>query len=262
MIRRLATAGLVLTVGAVLAACGSATASTTTSKSTAAASAGRGFRGAAGQLVRIDGATLIVSGASGDTTVTYGDATMISETRSETVANITVGECIAATGTAQSGGGIAVDSVRVSQQINGSCAGGFGGGGPRPSPRPGFSPPPQFANRAAVRGTVESVSGTSVTVKSASGAAQVITIPTTVTVTVLQTVQPSSLETGQCVLAIGSRSASGNVSARSITIVPAGPNGCLSGRGSFGGFPGGRGFPGGGAGGGSGDGAGSGTSST
>ena len=42
---------------------------------------GRGFRnGAAGQLVKITGSTLILSGVSGDTTVVYDSSTPISRT--------------------------------------------------------------------------------------------------------------------------------------------------------------------------------------
>jgi len=215
--------------------------------------------------VQIKGSTLIVSSSAGDTTVTYAGSTVFTQTRTGSVASITTGACVVATGSKQSDGSLAVDTVRLSQQVNGTCAaaaapgfggGGGGGGSTRPSPRAGFTPPPQFANRASVRGLVVAVAGTSVSVQTTAGSTQSITIPTTVTVTTVQAVQPSSLQTGQCLLATGPRDASGTVSARTVTIVPAGPSGCFTGRGAFGGGGfgggsfGGGGFGGGGAGGG------------
>ena len=93
------------------------------------------------------------------------------QTSTGTLADITAGSCITATGTKGAGGTVTAATVILSAPVNGSCAGaGFGGGGtfsPRPgasfSPRPSFSPPPQAAGFTAVRGQVKSVTGTSVT---------------------------------------------------------------------------------------------------
>lgn len=246
---RLALAATSIIAVGALAACGGASASSTSSASPSPGV--RAVRAAAGQLVQIEGTTLVLSGAAGDTTVDYTPSTTFTQARTATVASIATGECIVATGTRQTSGAIAVDSVRLSRPTGGSCATGgfrFGGGAPR-TPRPGLSLPPQFASRAAVRGTVSAVAGTSVTVQPPSGAAVTITVPTTVPVTIAQAVQASALDTGECLVAAGARSASGTVTAQSITIVPAGPSGCFSGRGGFGGGFGGFGGFGGGGGG-------------
>ena len=147
--------------------------------------------------------------------------------------------------------------MRYSQAVNGSCTTGLGnrppgaGTGTRPTPqgtprpRPTLAPgqlPPAFAI-----GKVTAVSGTSITLQPATGAAQTITVPTTVTVSELDTVPASTLETGDCISATGSKDSSGNVTATSLSIVPAGPSGCFTGGGGFGGFGGGR-FGGGGGG--------------
>jgi hypothetical protein len=249
---RLTTALVSVAGGLAVVACGSATASTTSNSGSARPSGRAGLRGAAGQLVQIRGTTLTVSGAGGDTTVTYNGSTTFAQTSTANLAEIAPGQCIVATGTKQAGGTVSVDTVRLSQPVNGSCAGGgfgFGPGGAPRSPRAGFTPPPQFANRSSVRGKVTQVSGTSVTVQPASGAAEAITVPTTVPVSIVNVVKSSVLQTGQCLLASGARSSSGTVSARVITIVPAGPSGCFTGRGGFGGaFGGFGGFGGGGPG--------------
>ncbi len=165
-------AGVIASLGVV--ACGGAAASGNTGAATPSPSGGRAglARNAAfGQLVQINGQTLILSGANGDSTVTYATTTTITQTSTGTLADITAGSCITATGTKGAGGTVTAATVILSAPVNGSCAGaGFGGGGtfsPRPgasfSPRPSFSPPPQAAGFTAVRGQVKSVTGTSVT---------------------------------------------------------------------------------------------------
>jgi hypothetical protein len=61
----------------------------------------------------------------------------------------------------------------------------------------------------------------------------------------------ADLAIGECVLATGTKDTSGTVSARSLSIVPAGPSGCFTGGGfrrGGGGGGGGGGFGGGGGG--------------
>jgi len=256
-------------VGALaLAACGSAAAGTTTPKpgsSPTPRNGARAFNGAFGQLVQIKGQTLIVSNAQGDSTVDYTSSTVITQTSTATFADITSGECLTATGTKDSSGQVTASNVTVRNAVNGSCSaaalfgpggpgGGRNGGAPRTpnpnaSPRPSFSPP---ANLGRANGLVTGVDGTSVTVQdtSASGGATTttITVPTTVRVSRVDTVDSSALQTGECVTAAGQKDSSGALQARSLTIVPAGPSGCTAG-GGFGGGRfggGGGGFPGGG----------------
>ena len=164
----------------VVVGCGGAAASGNTGAATPSPSGGRaGFGGNAafGQLVQINGQTLILSGTNGDSTVTYASTTTITQTSTGTLADITAGSCITASGTKGAGGTVTASTVVLSAAVNGSCAStGFGGGGtfsPRPgasfSPRPSFSPPPQAAGFTAVRGQVKSVTGTSVTLTESTG---------------------------------------------------------------------------------------------
>jgi len=86
-----------------------------------------------------------------------------------------------------------------------------------------------------------------------TGAARTVIVATTVRVSRSSLASASDLALHQCLSATGTRDGSGKVTARAISIVPAGPTGCFTGGGGgFGGFGGfGRG-PGGGTGGGGG----------
>src|SRR5579862_5516731 len=135
----------------------------------------RNGNAAFGQLVQINGSTLILSGTTGDSTVTYASTTTITQTSTGTLADITAGLCITATGSKDATGALTATTVTLDKPVNGSCATtGFGGGGgtftPRPgaSPRPSFSPPAGFAGLTFARGQVKSVTGTSVTLTEAT----------------------------------------------------------------------------------------------
>src|SRR5207244_1785618 len=69
--------------------------------------------GASGQLVQINGNTLILTGANGDVTVTYTTTTTITKMSTATLADITAGECIFANGAKDSSGLITATSVRL-----------------------------------------------------------------------------------------------------------------------------------------------------
>jgi len=251
----LGAAGVATCLGVV--ACGSAAASTAPSASASPSARGRGgfARNAAfGQLVQINGTTLILSNTTGDATVTYATTTTITQTSTGTLANITPGMCVTATGTKDATGTLTATSVILSAAVNGSCATTrFGGGGgtfsPRPgaTPRPSFSPPAGAAGFDIARGVVKTVSGTSVTLTDATtGTATIISVPTTVKVITTTVIQPTALQTGECVTAVGPKDTAGVVAASSITISPAGANGCTEGFGG-GGFGGGGGGFGGGS---------------
>ena len=248
-----------------VAACGSSTAARTSATGTPSPQ-GQGRRGgAAGELVRITGSTLVLSTQNGDVTVTAASATPVTRTRTGTVADIVAGSCIIASGQKDAGGTLTASTVRLSPKVDGSCSGPglFGNGGPNGAPtggvfrtpNPDRTPPPGVTPPQFTRGEVTAVSGTSVTVRATDGSSSTITVPTTVQVAVSAPATFADLAVGDCVLATGPRSTSGTVAARSLNIVPAGPSGCFTGRG-LGGFGGGRGGFGGGGGGGAGGGGG------
>jgi len=252
---------LIAATGAVaalaIAACGSsgsAAGNATSSSTSSAAGNGQGAarlgrNGAAGELVQINGTTLVLNTTNGDVTVNVGGSTPVTQTRTGTVADIVVGSCIVATGNKDSSGAVTASTVRVSPAVNGSCAGpGLGAPGGQPptgatpraeaSPNPSRTPNP---NAGFVRGLVTAVSGTTVTVRDPRGGSGSVTVPTTVRVTTSSPGSAADLTLGQCVAAVGSKDSAGVVSATALSIVPAGPSGCFTGgngRG-FGGFGGG-----------------------
>jgi hypothetical protein len=250
---------IVMSAGAVamlvLAACGSSNAAGTASSSGSSSASsqngrGPGRNGASGELVKISGTTLILNAQSGDVTVVYNGSTRIQKTSTGTVADIVAGTCIVATGQKDASGAVTASVVRLSPKVNGSCAlGGPGaGGGARPTPR--GTPRANPANTGFATGEVTAVSGTSVTVLDATGGSRPVTVPTTVRVSKSSPASASDLGVGDCVLATGPKDSSGTVTARTLSIVPAGPSGCFTGgggRGFGGGFGGGAVAPAGGA---------------
>ena len=246
-----------------LAGCGAAA---TAAKSPASPSPGAGnaFRnGAAGQLVQINGQTLILTGPNGDTTVMVTTSTSFAKTSLATLADITTGTCVVATGRKDpTTGAITATNVRLAPKSSAGCtAGGFGPGGavggiPRPNATPRPTPSGQ-PNAAFVFGEVTAVSGTSVTLLTQTAGSQTITVQAAATITVNAVVSETALQNGQCLRAVGSRDSAGNVLATAITITPAGPSGTCTtavgggrrGGGGAGGGGGGFAPPGGGAGG-------------
>ncbi|MEA2684573.1 MAG: hypothetical protein QOK05_2901 [Chloroflexota bacterium] len=238
----------VLIAGLGLAACGSAAASGSGAASASPSPNGRARNGAQGELVQMNGTTLILSASTGDVTVAYTPATTFQKTSNATFQDISAGECIVASGAKGASGDITVASVRLSVPVNGVCAiaqgpGGAGApGGTRAAPSPGAAAP--NAAIGLVAGMVKSVSGTAVAVQPSTGSAQTLAIPTTVAVSRSSSVSASDLALHECLTAQGAKDSSGTVSAQSITIVPPGPTGCFTGTttGGFGGGgrPGGR----------------------
>lgn len=233
----------------VLAACGG---TVSAAKISPSPSSGNAFRnnGASGQLVQINGQTLIVTGPNGDTTITVTSTTTYTKTSIGTLADITKGTCILATGQKDpTSGAITATTVRVSPKASAGCATpGFGRGAtPRPSPPVAASPRPTPSgqvNAAFVTGEVTAVSGPSVTVQTAASGNQTFSVASSATITDTAEVTEAALLNGQCLRATGPRDSAGNVQATSVTITPAGPSGTCTtgggGRGFGGGFrPGG-----------------------
>ncbi|MHB8587417.1 MAG: hypothetical protein ACYDA0_01035 [Candidatus Dormibacteraceae bacterium] len=228
------------TVGMVAAACGSAA---TAANTPASPSPGRAhFRnGAAGQLVQVNGQTLILTGPSGDLTVTFSGTTTFTRTSTAVLADIVPGVCITAIGQKDSTGRLTATTVRISPKPSAGC-GATGRFGPSASPPAGASPRPTPSGQPAmafVSGEVTAATGISITVLTNSSGSQTITVPTTAALTTTVLTSSNDLRTGECLRAVGARNSAGNVQATSITITPAGPSGtCVTG---FGGRRGGRG---------------------
>ena len=236
---------LAATVALVAAACGSAaTAANTASPSPSSGRGGAQFRnnGASGQLVQINGQNLILTGPSGDLTVTLSSTTTFTRTSTAVLADIVPGDCILATGQKDSAGLLTASTVRLSPKPAAGCA-AAGRIGPNASPPPGASPRPTPSGLppvAFVSGEVTAAAGISITVLTTTSGSESITVPTTAAVTTTVAASSADLQTGECLRATGARDSAGSVQATSITITPAGPNGtCVTG---FGGRGGGGGF--------------------
>ena len=227
-----------IAAGLIVGACGGAA---TASNSSASPSAGRGAQprgGAAGQLVQINGQTLILTGASGDISVAFTSATTFSRTSTAVLADIVPGLCLVATGQKDSAGVLTAATVRLSPKSAAGCgAGQFGppNGATGASPRPTPSGQPAQPAMPLVSGEVTAASGTSITVLTATTGAQTITVPTVATVTKNSSASTTDLRIGECLRANGPADAAGLVQATSIAITPAGPSGtcatAIGGRG-------------------------------
>ena len=209
--------------------------------SSPSASAGRGTA-VAGRLSQLSGVRLLLNGQNGQFTVTYDRSTRFQRTDPGSPSDITIGACINATG-ASGPGGVTASIVQVSASVNGACGtGNAGSGGPGQGrfPNGGNVGNGGAANFGAVRGKVTAVSGSSVTVQPTSGTDVTLTVPATASISKTEPATSKQLAVGQCIAAVGQVDSSGAVKARSVTITPAGPDGC-----TFGGFgPRGRPTPG------------------
>ncbi|WP_236796788.1 DUF5666 domain-containing protein [Amycolatopsis sp. GM8] len=250
MIRRtvLAAAGAALAL--TLAACGSSSGGTPAAPaSQAPASGAAGARGpaASGTIAAVAPASIEVQNPSnGQVTVNYSSSTTFTDRVSGALSDVAVGTCVAVTGT---GTPVAAKSVEISAADNGTCAIGGGGPGQRPQngggsgtarpSRPSGAPRPSGANDArGTFGKVTAVSGTGFTVEQdnrqtgATTSVQVTVDPTT-TYQKTESANSSALKVGECAVATGQADDTGAVTAKTISLSQAGPNGCqgFGGRG-------------------------------
>jgi hypothetical protein len=235
------------TAAFLLAACGASANTSTSSPSPGGANAFR--NGASGQLVQINGQTLILTGPNGDVTVTYSTSTTFTKSSMANLGDIAPGACIVAGGVKDASGVFTATNVSISPKPATGCAARnfvpspAPGASPRPSPSPRPSGQP---NGTFVSGEVTAVSGVSVTVLTEASGSQKIVVASGTTIAKNATVAATALQNGQCIRANGSRDSAGDVQATSITITPAGPSGtCTNGGGGRG--PGAGGAPPGGA---------------
>jgi hypothetical protein len=226
---------VIIAAGLMAAACGNGAKAANSSTSPSPGGTAQFRNGASGQLVQVNGQTLILTGPNGDLTVTISGSTSFSRTSTAVLADIVPGQCLVATGQKDSTGQLVAMTVRLSPKTAAGCATANRVG---PSPSPGASPRPIPSGQPAqafVSGEVTAAVGVSVTVLTAGSGSQTITVPTTAPVTRMLSASAADLQTGQCVRANGTRDAAGTVQATSIAITPAGPSGtCTTGFGGRG----------------------------
>jgi hypothetical protein len=229
-----------------LAACGSSSGSGGTSAATPSQSpagangqgGGRGGPAADGTIAAVASSSLEVqSPSAGQVTVNFSGSTTFTNRASASLADVTTGSCVLVTGTGQP---ITAQTVDVTAASSTGCqlgGGGMrpqnGGGGTRPSwpagaPRRGQGAP-GGGGRAA--GKVTAVSATGFTVQQdnpQTGATTdvQVTVNGSTTYTKAESANASALKVGECVTANGQADSTGAVTATTIAISQAGPNGC------------------------------------
>jgi Domain of unknown function (DUF5666) len=290
-IRLLAGATVALAAAGTLVACsktsgsGAAAAANTpapassgsSSPSSSASRAARGIRPAAlGTIAALAAASMEVQNPqSGQVTVTFGSKTAFTETKATTKASVVVGTCVAAMAARSASSGSAAPSssapsasprprvtsftaatVVITQPVNGTCNGGFGGG-PNGSGALGPGGPPSgafpsgapsggfgrggFGNFARANGKVTAVAASTMTVVGTTRTGSItytVTVDPSTVYTATGSGTAASLAVGKCVIAFGSTGSTGDVSATRIAVSPASASGCTTagfGRGRFGG---------------------------
>ena len=229
-----------------------------------------------GMLAGLAGSTLTVQARNGNnTTVVVTSSTSYLQTTSASASDIAKGDCVRVAGTGSASSGVQASTVVITKPTPKGCtrnpAGGarrgagsgrFGngtpgsGGPPFTSPNgtpftlPGGSTVP--SNIAAAFGTVISVSGQQLTVKSqvsqtnnkSKAKTRTVTVTLTGSTTLSQTntAAESNLAVGSCVSANGTPDSLGTITAKSVTISQPVNGSCAGGFGGFGGgFRGGAG---------------------
>jgi hypothetical protein len=305
--RRLASAaGLLAVMSLLAAACGgggssaakapattTAPVTTTTTPAAATNAGGAGSPGGAsafgpaatGKIASITGNTLEVQNTeTGQTTVDLTASTTITASLKASLSDVTVGECVTATGSKGLAGAVKATSVTIFSSTSGTCNRGFGGGGgafggggfggrtggtfPGAGSRPRTTVTRPTGTVAFASGKVTAVSGSTITVQgtrfafaggrtsttngalgtttTVSPGPEIVTVSSATKYLKSGKATASQLTVGECATAIGSTNSIGVVTARALTITQPTSTGCTA---SFGGFGGGFGRGGGGGGG-------------
>ncbi|MEV7973651.1 hypothetical protein [Cellulomonas sp. NPDC089187] len=250
----------------LLAACSSGSDTTTSSDDTASAPPAQdgqlpqGGGGVSGEIAAVSDALMQVQGDDGQTAVTWDDSTTITQTVSAALTDVTVGVCVSAT----VGDDDIATSIVISQPVDGSCVGGFGGGGGGlrqgevPSGMPtdlpeGEAPegmPTDRPDGAAgggfgqfTTGLVTAVDGSTITVDAVSMGepgdeateptteSTALTVGDATTYTTSVDADATAITVGRCVQAQGEQDDSGQMSASTLMLSDATDGSCTTGFG-------------------------------
>jgi hypothetical protein len=283
-IRLFAAATAALAVAGTLVACsssktsGSGAAATSqpapassgsSSSSSSGARPARGVRPAAqGTIAALAATSLEVqSPQSGQVTVTFGPKTAFTQTTAAAKASVVVGTCVAAMAARSQSSGSAVPStpapsatpparvtsftaatVIITQPVNGTCNGGFGGlngsaapSGPPSGAFPSGAPSGGFGRggfgggfAARATGKVTAVTASTMTVVGSTRSGPItytVSVDPSTMYTATGSGTSASLAVGKCVIAFGSTDSTGAVAATRIAVSPASSSGCTVGFG-------------------------------
>ena len=180
-----------------------------------------------GEIVATRDGTVIVATPDGsDSRFTVDAGATVTQQTIDDVSDLTVGSCAFATGQRDIRGYVVAARVLITAHGPTGCTrpgAGLGGGSRRAGGGAGST--------AVAGGEISAVRGMVVTVIGASGVDHFTAGPIT-PVSRLVAADPGTLGAGVCVLARGTPEPTGEVLARTISIVPASVGGCFAGRGS------------------------------
>jgi hypothetical protein len=217
-----------------VAACG---ASNTTKPSTAAgpttsaatsstpSAAPNGKAWVSGMIASVSGDAIQVTQQAANATVDFTPSTKITEVTPAQLTDVTAGSCVAVHPTrdsADTGGAITAQFVRISPAVNGQCA--------EPKHPAGAPPSGGAAKHRLVTGTVASVAGNTITVNgtdaNGSSSPASVTVTDTTKYTKKAATDAQALAQGKCLAARGNKDDSGTLQATTISVQQADNGSC------------------------------------
>jgi hypothetical protein len=173
-----------------------------------------------GMIASVSGDAIQVTQRSGNATVDFTPSTKITEITPAQLTDVTAGSCVAVHPTrdsADSGGAITAQFVRISPAVDGKCQ----------EPK---RPAGGNAKHRAVSGTVATVAGNTITVNATdadgNGSQSNVTVTDTTKYSKQTATDGQALGQGKCVAARGTKDDSGTLQATSISVQPADNGAC------------------------------------
>jgi len=182
---------------------------------------GRFGESAVGTIASINGDTLVLTTTQGLVTVNLSANTSVEQTLTAALADLQIGQFLAATGTADISGNIVANSISVRRQnqSNGFVPPGgvnpdgrFGGSGTFPRGNGAFN----SENRTA--GTLSATNGSTLTVTDFQGKSVAVIVAPSTTIQLTVTGSISELRPGESVTVVGRPDTNGKINAFSILI--------------------------------------------
>jgi hypothetical protein len=165
-----------------------------------------------GMIASVSGDAIQVTQQSGNATVDFSPSTKISEVTPAQLTDVTAGSCVAVHPTrdsADSGGAITAQFVRVSPAVDGKCQ----------EPK---HPAGANAKHRAVSGTVASVAGNTMTINATdadgNSSQSTVTVTDTTKYTKQTATDAQALGQGKCIAARGTKDDSGTLQATAISV--------------------------------------------
>lgn len=197
---------------------------------------GQGGPGVMGQVVSIDGTTMVVKGQGdqgADITVTLNDSTKISKQTTVDIASVPVGESVTAMGV-QEGNVFTATQIRIGATTDAGGPGGRGAGGTPQAGGPGAdqqggTPPAGGADQQGqaggnrgqrLSGTVEALADGTLTVKTTDGTSILVRLAENGQVTQQVDGTQADITVGAQVMVVGAQTDSA-VTATQISVMPA-----------------------------------------